>query len=97
MANPNAQKEALEQARHLIFAYKAVFGVEGNRSEAQKLVWEDMKARARVETPVFLADASGQLCPLRAANADGARMYFLQLSEIVRSTVEQPKEVEVKR
>ena len=33
-------------------AYRAVFGQEGHRSEAQKLVWEDMEKRGFFLVPV---------------------------------------------
>lgn len=91
------QAEAQAAARRVLSAYRQVFGVEGYRSDAQRIVWEDMKARARVEFPVFVAGPDGSLCPMRAANADGARMYFLQLSEFLKARDEEVAAPEVKK
>lgn len=98
MEKTKQQLEAEAAARKVISAYRHVFGVEGHRSEAQRVVWEDMKKRARVESTVFVQH-DGHLCPMRAAFADGQRTQFLQIQEIVTKGApdEDKQEPEVKR
>jgi hypothetical protein len=93
------QLEAEQRAKVIVSAYRHVFGVDGHRSEAQQVVWDDMKKRARLEAPVFITDVQGALCPLRAAFADGQRSNFLQTQAIVNARAEQTEkqEPEVKR
>ena len=51
-----------------IAAFKKVFGTEGNRTQAQRFVWEVLKDRLRLEKPCFeaqieyaaITDADGQ-------------------------------------
>jgi len=78
------QKEAQAEGRKLIHSYQGVFGVEGMRTPQQAAVWADMKHRAYIERPVFQKDGAGHLDPLRAALADGMRVYFLQIMEILK-------------
>lgn len=49
---PTKQTEAQLRERRVERAYKSVFGVEGNRTTAQELVWEDMERRSRIFLPV---------------------------------------------
>lgn len=93
------QLEAEQKAKAVISAYRHVLGIEGHRSEAQQIVWDDMRKRARLDAPVFIADVQGALCPLRAAYADGQRSNFLQTQAIVYARAEQTEkpEPEVKR
>lgn len=69
------QDEAEKPMQKLLKAYRAVFGVQGDRSEAQKMVIEDMSRRGRLRSPIFVPDQKGELCPLRAAIADGRRGF----------------------
>lgn len=86
------QAEVQAETRKLMYAYRAVFGVLGERTVHQIMVWEDMKRRARIELPIFQVYAIDQpLDPLRAAVADGARMFFCDLQEILRKDPEEPK------
>lgn len=86
------QKDAQQHAIRLIFAYREFFGVDdGHRTALQKLVVDDMKARARLESPIFIRDGSGHLDPLRAAIAEGGRIYMLNLLEIIKTDPNEPQ------
>lgn len=92
----HSHAEASKDFRALCSAYRQVFGVEGRRTDAQTLVWKDLEVRGYLRKPIFVP-IDGKLDPLRAAWADGARGYFLQIDEFLRSGEEEPKRIEVKK
>lgn len=80
------QRERLEQAK-VVDAYKRLFGPDAKtRSEVQRIVWEDLKKVGYARRPVFVADKSGALCPMRAAFADGRRSVMLYIAENVKAS-----------
>lgn len=90
--------EAQAQALQLIRAYKVVFGTEGARTDAQRLVIADLKTRGGVNLPSFRPDEKNAFCPLRAAVTDGRRAIVLEtLAAIDRSAEDKPKTPEVKK
>lgn len=86
-----ARKEAEADVRKLFHCYHTVFGREGMRTEAQKIVWEDMKARGRLESAIFIADGAGVIDPLRAALTEGGRLYVLQIQAILKKDPDEPR------
>ena len=55
-------------------AYRDLFGDNpANRSETQRIVWEDLQRAGYANQPVFVDDKNGAVCPMRAAFADGRR------------------------
>jgi hypothetical protein len=97
---PAPKKDETERAnedRNL--AYLQVFGSEGNRTAAQKLVMSDMRARGFVSRPVFIPDATGALCPVRAALSEGRRLSVLEIESFIRaaSVVDEKQKPKVKK
>lgn len=92
------QKDARQEAIRLGFAYQEFFGREGSRNALQKLIFDDLCARARINSPIFVRDSVGALDPLRAAIAEGGRLFMLNLIEILKSDFNEPqKSVTVKK
>lgn len=57
-----------------------VFGPSDKvRTEFQKTVWRELGLMGYEEQPVFVADAKGALCPLRAAMTDGRRSLWADI------------------
>lgn len=74
--------EALAERAKVHAAFTEVFGVNGSqRTTAQLLVLETLKKTCYAEKPVFVPDAAGQLCPLRASFTDGKRAVWIALNE----------------
>jgi len=83
-----------EKANHTRnLAYARVFGVEGKRTEAQKLVLRDMRARGYVSRSIFVPDAAGAVCPIKAAITEGRRLSVLEVESFIRAVTasEKPK------
>ena len=70
-------------------AYRAVFGQEGHRSEAQQLVWEDMEARSYFRSPVH---SPGKLPDVNQGLLNEGKRRF-HLGTIGR--IEKPAVIEV--
>lgn len=91
---PTPQEEAQEKTRQLWLAYAQVFGRDDeHRTPAQRMVIADMRARGYVDRPIFVPDANGQVCPIRAAQTEGRRLSILEVEDFIRraSAVEKPK------
>lgn len=74
-----AQVDRLREER-LEAAYRQVFGAdEAARNADQILVWADLQIAGYKNKPVFVADKTGALCPMRAAIADGRRSLLLYI------------------
>lgn len=73
--------------RDIKLAYRAVFGTDGKRDAAQKIVWENLMAN--LKRPAFVPDASGKYDPLAAALADGGRRVLLQIEDILKEPIEE--------
>lgn len=79
MAKGDPRKITDAQAREIRInrAYKAVFGREGYRSEAQQLVWEDMQDRGYFLKPVNFPRPGSVLDPIEGQINEGKRRHFL--------------------
>lgn len=94
MNTPASQQDAQEKQRLLALAYAQVFGKDdAHRTEAQRLVIADMRFRGYVDRPIFVPDANGAVCPIRAAQTEGRRLSVLEVEDFIRraSAVEKPK------
>jgi hypothetical protein len=96
------EAEAARKAEvaRLALAYRAVFGREGHRTPAQELVWANLEHLAYRHRSTMVPDKNGALCALRTSQAEGQRILFLQIEELVRRASaedEKPAKPEVKR
>jgi hypothetical protein len=66
-------------------AYRQVFGVPGERSIAQNLVWADMVERSCFLRPTQIITPDGKIDPLSGATNEGRRLYFLETKAKVES------------
>lgn len=89
--DPAGIAEAKVEAEKLIYAYRTVFGVGAARTPQQQAVLDDMRRRARVDGPIFLLQNNGSLDPLKAAIAEGARIFFLDTENIIKTNPAEPK------
>lgn len=78
------------QIEKLAAQYRAVFGKPPEagqpetRSESQIAVWDDLQKAGYAQKPVFVPDRrTGELCPMRAAFADGRRSLYLYIESEV--------------
>lgn len=86
--------EDREKAKRLAIAFRAVFGTEGHRSEAQLVVWAKLEVLGYARRGTMVPNAQGDICALRMANAEGHRNFFQQIEELIRyasATEEKPK------
>lgn len=93
-----------KKVRQLILAYKRVFGVEGERTKEQQIVWDDLNKRLKFESPVFMPNfeaAQGKSVttydPLTAALNDGMRWAFAQIKEFVEKDLDDKPKPTVKK
>lgn len=92
---PTPQEEAQDKQRLVLLAYAQVFGADdAKRTPAQRLVMADMRARGYVDRPLFVPDANGHVCPIRAAQTEGRRLSVLEVEDFIRrasATETKPK------
>lgn len=73
-----------EELAKIHAAFTEVFGINGmQRTAAQILVIETLKEQCYANQPVFVPDAEGKLCPIRAALTEGKRTVWIALNEEV--------------
>jgi|SRR5215217_2280733 len=102
MSDEQKPKEATAQEK-LILAYGMVFGRdEDHRTEAQRMVWEDMQRRGYFlrSTAVALTDGSVQSNKMEIA--EGCRIFFLDTNTLVSraktlGTKKQKPNVKIKK
>jgi hypothetical protein len=80
-----------DEQKQLRLAYRSVFGVEGHRKQAQKLVWEDL-VRTNLEQKVFQTLEGGGYDPLAAALNEGGRRVVRNLKGFVELTPEEKEQ-----
>lgn len=82
---PTPQEEAQEKQRLVFIAYAQVFGKDdASRTPAQRLVMADIRARGYVDRPLFVPDANGNVCAIRAAQTEGRRLSVLEIEDFIR-------------
>jgi hypothetical protein len=91
MTQEERQKEAQKNTRRITQAYRSVFGSPDARTEAQKIVMEDMRRRGHVNSRIFVLGPDHTLCPLRAAWADGARGFVLETIQLIEVSITEDK------
>lgn len=77
MSEDTDKAKAQAKAEDLARAYAQVFGHEGQRTPAQKLVWADMEHRGYVHRSTMIPDGNGQQCKHRMQSAEGQRIFVL--------------------
>jgi hypothetical protein len=90
-------KKAMAEQTKLNRAYAQVFGLPGQMSDAQRIVWEDLAQMGFERLPLTPVQVAGPIDPLRLAHNDGKRTYFLNILERIRraTEAEEPKSVTV--
>jgi len=84
MPAPKQDEEAKARVKLLLLAYARVFGVDrARRDPAQRLVWADMMKRGYLQRTTMVSDAKGEVCALRMAQAEGCRIFLLQIEEFI--------------
>lgn len=79
---PQLTPDQIAERAKIHGAFTEVFGVNGTqRTGAQQLVLDTLKAACYAEKPVFAPDAAGKFCPIRAAFTDGKRSVWIGLNE----------------
>lgn len=82
----DAQREALRLSK-VTDAFRKVFGTDDvTRTDAQKIVWGQLRLMSYRDKPSFVADKNGAMCPIRAALTDGRRALFCDLEANVTFT-----------
>lgn len=75
----------------MIAAFRRVYGSDAaSRTPDQKIVWAVLQRR--IETPVFTANAQGNVDPITAALNEGQRMFARQLMELAQTPLESRPE-----
>jgi hypothetical protein len=99
MRSPNETPEAAERRERLCLAYARVFGQEGQRSNDQELVMEDMEHRGYCHRSTMVPIADGSVDPVKMECAEGMRIFVLHTKAFIRGAklAERKKPVTVKR
>lgn len=91
---PSQQEEKLRLEK----AYRAVFGLEGKRTPAQKLVLADIEHQGRIWRNTHIPNKEGKMCALKAAVAEGERIFAIRIIQLANTKPgEDPKTVKVKK
>ena len=85
-----AQKEKQDADNRLVRAYKQVFGREGNRSAAQKLVWQSLEKQLKAPTSYKDGPGGREFFPEHIAKKhENQREFICELFRMVESA--EPK------
>jgi hypothetical protein len=88
-----AAKEKQEADNRLVRAYKQVFGREGNRTDAQKLVWRSLEKQLKAPTSYKDTSSGREFFPEHVARKhENQREFICELFQIVESS--EPKQNE---
>lgn len=79
MSEERPVSEIEEQQLRLVRAYQVIFGQSGLRTPQQVAVLEDLALKGYRDRPTFIGLAGLPLDPLRAAVAEGHRMFYLHI------------------
>ena len=90
-----AQEEAARKARRVVRAYKAVFGSDDQRTDDQRIVYEDMMQRFGARSPAFMVTPDGTCDPYLAAIRDGKRSVVMEVDSILRAKSDEDNETKV--
>jgi hypothetical protein len=83
MATDKAPEEATPLDK-LALAYAVVFGRDAeHRTEAQKLVMEDMERRGYLHRSTAVPMPSGEVQPLKMELAEGCRIFMLDTQRLI--------------
>lgn len=80
-----------ENAARIGRAFRSVFGVDGGRTEQQKLVWENLEKMSFHRRATFVPDEGGRFDAIQGALCEGYRQLFLQILAIVEKNPDEPK------
>ncbi len=80
----DAAKQAQERRRAI--AYAAVFGTPGKRSDAQKIVWDDMERGSFAYRSTMATDDKGAVDPLKMAANEGRRSWLNEIRDFIRQS-----------
>jgi len=79
-------------------AYARLFGTDDNhRNEDQRVVWQDMERRGYIRRPALNPNADGSLCPIKQAQAEGQRIFMLDVQLLVHEGHNQDPEAKPKQ
>jgi hypothetical protein len=79
------KKSRTTQVEELRMAYRVVYGVEGERTIAQQMVWDDEKDRACYDRTTQVLTRDGRIDPIISATNEGRRQQFLETKAKVES------------
>lgn len=65
-------------------AYLAVFGRDGERTPAQKIVMDDMEARGYIHQSTMVPNKEGIVQDMKMEAAEGMRIHVLQTKNLIR-------------
>jgi hypothetical protein len=83
---------------NLLRDYREVFGMEGNRTPAQKRVLADLESRGRIWRNIWIPSPDMELSPHRAAIAEGERIFAIRIIQMANSKPgTEPKKPTVKK
>lgn len=96
MANTGEKEKSQQQ---LLKAYRAVFGSEGKRTQAQKIVLADLEYRGRIWRNTWIPDSdSMRMDPYRGCIAEGERLFAIRTIQMANSKPgDEPKKPTVKK
>lgn len=75
---------------HLARACRQVFGVDGQRTPAQEVVWDEL-FKARQDGPVYVRNERGGYDETEAKLNDGARRMVMQVGDLLRFGIDKEK------
>jgi hypothetical protein len=80
----------------ILKAYRAVFGQDGKRTEAQRIVIADIESQGGIWRNAWIPTDKGDLDPYRSAIAEGKRIFAIRQIQMANSRPgEAKKEVTV--
>lgn len=86
-----------QKLREIAVSFAKVFGAPDSRTKEQKIVMETLESSCYMHRPLFVQDATGAVCPVRAALTEGKRTAILEINAWVKrgtapqDETEQPK------
>jgi hypothetical protein len=80
----DAAKKAQERRRAI--AYATVFGTPGKRTDAQKIVWDDMERGSFAFRSTMAVDEGGRVDPMKMAANEGRRSWLNEIKDFIRQS-----------
>lgn len=99
MRSPEETPEAVARRERLCLAYARVLGQDGQRSEDQRLVMEDMEHRGYIHRTTIVPLPDGSVSRERVECSEGQRIFVLNTKQLIRGAKlsEKKKPVTVKK